>query len=166
MRFKPFPLVALFIVWTGAVGQVPTSGGDWQESDVPPPPSVSDKDLIPIDMPANLALRFGVDPSTLAITKDGVIRYVMVAESRTGSRNVMYEGVRCATSEVKTYARQDWSGQWAPVSQAQWRPLQGGGAAAHAMALSRQGACSGRSVSTDSVAVLISKLKNWKPDSR
>lgn len=166
MRFKPIPLVALFIVWTGAMGQVPTNDGDWQESDVPPAPSVSDKDLVPIDMPANLALRFGVDPSTLAITKDGVVRYVMVASSRHGSRNVMYEGVRCATGEVKTYARQDSSGQWSPVFQAQWRSLQSGSAVAHALALSRQGACSGRSVSTNSVAVLVNKLKNWKPDSR
>lgn len=164
MRFKLFPLVALFIVWTGAVGQVPANSVDWQESDVPPPPTVSDKGLIPIDMPANLTLRFGVDPSTLAITKDGVVRYVMVASSGTGVRNVLYEGVRCATGEVKTYARQNSSGQWVPVTQAQWRPLQGSATAAHAMALARQGACSGRSVSTDSVAVLVNKLKNWKPD--
>jgi CNP1-like family len=159
-------LIALLIAATGAQSQGSTSDAGWQESDVPTPPVVNDKDLIPIDMPANLALRFGVDPKTLTITNDGVVRYVVVASNDRGARNVMYEGVRCATDEVKTYARQDSTGKWTADTQAQWRPLNAGSATAHAMAVSRQGACSGRTVSTDSVTALIKKLRNWKPDPR
>ncbi len=166
MHFRFLSLIALLIAATGAQGQGSTSDAGWQESDVPAPPVVIGKDLIPIDMPANLALRFGVDPKTLTITNDGVVRYVMVASNDQGARNVMYEGVRCATGEVRTYARQDSTGQWTADAQAQWRPLNAGSATAHAMAVSRQGACSGRTVSTDSVTVLIKKLRNWKPDPR
>lgn len=166
MHSRFLSLIALLIAATGAQGQGATSEAGWQESDIPTPPAVNDRDLIPIDMPANLALRFGVDPRTLTITNDGVVRYVMVASNDRGARNVMYEGVRCASGEVRTYARQDSAGQWTADAPSQWRPLQGGSATAHAMALSRQGACSGRTVSTNSVAVLIKKLRNWKPDPR
>ncbi|MBK9238120.1 MAG: CNP1-like family protein [Rhodoferax sp.] len=125
MHFRFLSLIALLIAATGAQGQGSTSDAGWQESDVPAPPVVIGKDLIPIDMPANLALRFGVDPKTLTITNDGVVRYVMVASNDQGARNVMYEGVRCATGEVRTYARQDSTGQWTADAQAQWRPLHG-----------------------------------------
>ncbi|MDP2368963.1 CNP1-like family protein [Rhodoferax sp.] len=167
MRSKFLLLLILLTGWTAAIGQAPTPGVDWQESDAPLAPAFSDTGLVPIAMPANAALQYGVDPNTLTITRDGVVRYVMVASSTTGVRNVMYEGIRCASSEVKTYARQNAAGQWAPVSEPQWRPLQGGNAVtAHAMALARQGVCSGRTVGADSAGALVKKLRYWKPDPR
>lgn len=151
--------------WGGAIGQVPAASVDSQESDAPPAPAFSDKGLIAVATPAHMALQFGVDPNTLTITRDGVIRYVMVASSTTGVRNVLYEGIRCTTGEVKTYARKNAAGQWAPVSDPQWRALHGGNATtAHALALARQGACSGHTVGADSVGALVKKLRNWKPD--
>lgn len=158
-------MMALVTAWTSAIGQTPASNTDLHASVVPPAPPVDDLHLIRVDMPANASLRFAVDPVTLTIAQDGEIRYVMVASSTTAVRNVMYEGLRCSSSEVTTYARQNSAGQWAPISEPQWRPLQGGSAAtAHAMALARQGACSGRTVGATSVAALIKRLKDPKPD--
>lgn len=165
VRSKLLLVIALFAAGTGAIGQTSSTSPDWQEPNVPPAPPSDDRRLIPIDMPANVTLRFGIDPDTLMITPDGVIRYVLVASSTTGVRNLMYEGLRCASSEVTTYARQNAVGQWTPASEPQWRALQGGNAAsAHAMALARQGACSGRTVGADSVRALVKKLKSPRPD--
>jgi len=157
---------ALLAVCAQATGQTAPASSDWQELDVPPAPAFSDKGLLPLDMPASAALKFGVDPTTLVISKDGVVRYVVVATSSSGARNVMYEGIRCVTGEVKTYARQNSSGQWVSVAEPSWRPLHGGAAAAHALALARQGACSSRSATADSVAAIIKKLRQTSPDPR
>lgn len=165
MRCKVWLVIALVTAWSCAVGQSPSGTSELQETVVPPAPPIDDRHLIAVDMPANASLRFGIDPATLTIAQDGEIRYVMVASSTAAVRNVMYEGLRCSSSEVKTYARLNSTGQWAPSSAAQWRPLQGGTAAtAHAMALARQGACSGRTVGAASAAALVKRLKNPKLD--
>ncbi len=132
---------------------------DWKELEVPPPPAFNKDKLIAIDMPAYVTLKFGVDPATLTITSDGVVRYIMVATNATGSVNAMYEGIRCASGEFKTYARFSSSGQWNPVKEPQWRPLNDNNTSRHALSLARNGACSGRSATASSVPALIAALK-------
>lgn len=142
-------------------GQVFVEDPDWRETDVPPAPSFNKDMLVPVDMPAYLSLRFGVDPATLTVTSDGVIRYVMVAQGAgTGTLSAMYEGIRCAAGEFKTYARFSASGQWAPVTNPQWRPLNDNNTSRHALALARQGACDGRSAAARSVLSIVNTLKN------
>ncbi|MDM7456081.1 MAG: CNP1-like family protein, partial [Tepidimonas sp.] len=76
---------------------------------------------------------------------DGVIRYVIVAQSASGTLNAWYEGLRCATAQVKTYAH--WNpgppGQWRANPSAQWRDLGGEFASRPAVALERNGFCDG-----------------------
>ena len=145
-----------------AVAQIFVEDPDWKEIDIPAAPSFNKDRLIPIEMPAYVSLRFGVDPATLTITNDGVIRYVMVAQGAGGSGTLsaMYEGIRCAAGEFKTYARFNASGQWAPASNPQWRPLNDNNTSKHALALARQGACDGRSAMSRSVQDIVSALKN------
>ena len=149
-------------VSSNVIGQVIVEDPDWKEVDVPTPPSFNKDKLIPVTMPPYVTLRFGVDPATLTITDDGVIRYVMVAQSLggSGSFSAMYEGIRCAAGEFKTYARFNASGQWAPVSNPLWRPLNDNNTSKHALALARQGACDGRSARARSVQSIVSALKN------
>jgi len=45
-----------------------------------------------------------VDKKHLSIGDDGVLRYWLVLRSGQGAVNAMYEGMRCETSEYKTYA--------------------------------------------------------------
>lgn len=111
-------------------------------------------------MPPHVTLKFGVDPATLSITKDGVVRYVMVATSSGGNVNAMYEGIRCLTGEVKVYARYTSSGQWKTVDNPQWAPLNGNQPSKHALALARQGACEGRSATAASPTAIVQRLKN------
>ncbi len=156
-----------------AIGQVFVEDPDWKEVDVPTPPSFDKDRLIPVTMPPYVTLRFGVDPATVTITSDGVIRYVMVAQNNNSGggsgtssampsamTSAMYEGIRCASGEFKTYARFNASGQWAAVNNPQWRSLYDNNTSKHALALARQGACDGRSARARSVSAIISALKS------
>ncbi len=138
---------------------------DWQEIAVPPAPSFSKSALIGIDMPTYTALKFGVDPTTLTVTRDGVVRYVMVALSPSGSSSAMYEGIRCKTGEFKTYARFSSAGQWVDVKDSKWRPLNDNNTSRHALAMARQGACDGRSAAADNPAKIIYSLKDLQKSS-
>ncbi len=142
-----------------AQAAMPELDPDWKEADVPTPPAFSTSQLLPIEMPSYVSLKFGVDPATLSITPDGIVRYVMVATNASGSVNAMYEGIRCATGEVKTYARSNASGVWTPVKEPPWRNLTDNLPSKHALALARQGACDGRAAAASSTADIIKALK-------
>jgi CNP1-like family len=132
---------------------------DWKESEAPPPPAFDLRKLLPLDVSANAGMQYGVDPASIQISKsDSLVRYVMVATSPGGVRNVMYEALRCGTGDVKVYARQMAPGQWQAVSDPQWRSVFDKTPSRHALAFARAGACDGRSPAT-SVNDIVSKLK-------
>lgn len=118
---------------------------DWREADAPPPPSLRTDGLVPFVVSVHSQLRFGVDPASVTLGPDGVIRYVIVAQSDSGTLNAWYEGLRCATAQVKTYAH--WNpgppGEWRINANAAWRNLGGEFASRPAVALARGGFCDG-----------------------
>jgi hypothetical protein len=142
----------------GAQAQGLVDNPDWQETEVPAPPRFDPKQRVAIDMPPYVSMEFGIDPATLAITPDGIVRYVMLAVSPSGTVNAFYEGIRCATGEVKAYARANASGVWTLVKDPEWRGLNDRQPSKHALALARQGACEGNT-SASSAAEILRKFK-------
>ncbi|MDB5894370.1 MAG: hypothetical protein JWQ88_1901 [Rhodoferax sp.] len=128
----------------------------WKEVETPSPPAFNAGQLIDIDVGPNVALRYGVDPGTVAIGNDGVIRYVVVASSANASA-ALYEGIRCATGEVKTYARFN-DGKWDLAKSPEWRSLFNNSASRHSLALARQGACDNSSPA-QSVRDMVQAMK-------
>jgi len=126
-----------------ACAQTPVDAPEWVEGAAPPPPAYSADKLIPIEMPPYVTLKIGIDPNTLVVGADGVVRYVVVMRNASGSVNAAYEGIQCANGEVKTYARAGTSGKWVPVEQPQWRGMTDNLPSRHAYALSKQGVCDG-----------------------
>ncbi|MDP3137643.1 MAG: CNP1-like family protein [Burkholderiaceae bacterium] len=131
-----------------AVGACAASGqalapppADWRELDAPPPPAFRMDRLIPLETPRQLSLSFGVDADTLRIDRDGVVRMVVVASSRGGAVNAMYEGIRCLTGEYKVHARHFPDSGWNPVKDAQWRSVFDGALGGHALVLAKSGVC-------------------------
>lgn len=113
---------------------------NWQEAEVPPPPAFQMDRLISFEVNPNSSLVYAVDPQTLTISPtDRVVRYVVVASSPSGARNVFYEGIRCPTGEVKTYAHHNRQ-QWVMATNPQWLPMVSR-PSRHALQLARQGAC-------------------------
>jgi hypothetical protein len=122
-----------------ALAQLPPADPDWIESDAPPPPALKTDKLVPLAIPRS-DLRFGIDPASVSIGKDGIVRYVVVATSNSGATNAMYEGIRCDKGEYRTYARHTPGKGWTQVN-GDWRSVQDGAAARHALAMARTGAC-------------------------
>lgn len=132
---------------------------DWKESEVPSPPAFDIGKLVTFEGSPNAALVYGVDPATIAISKsDSLVRYVMVATSASGARNVMYEAIRCSTGEFKTYARYSPEGRWSMVDNPEWRSLFGNMPSKHALRFAKAGACDGAAPAA-SVHELVSRLK-------
>jgi hypothetical protein len=132
-----------FAFTTGcAMAQLADPNPDWREIDAPPPPALQTSGLVQLDMPQS-GLRFFVQPNSVSIGSDGIVRYVVVATSTSGAVNAMYEGLRCDRAEFRTYARHNPEQGWVNVS-TQWRPLyDGSNAARHNLAVARTAACVG-----------------------
>lgn len=96
----------------------------WKESETPPPLTFDLTKLIAFDVSPNSSMVYAIDPAAVQISNsDGVIRYIVVATSATGARNVLYEGIHCATGEVKTYAQFNPKGQWSKLTNPEWRSM-------------------------------------------
>lgn len=100
-------------------------GEAWKEGAVILPPWPKDADLLEFepDMPER-PFRFYIDRGSLDIDPAGqVVRYTLVAESRSGVRNLSYEAIRCTIrGAYKVYAYgANGSFQQAPASD--WLPL-------------------------------------------
>jgi len=113
---------------------------EWKEVEAPPPPPLRTSGLIPIEVPGT-SLRFGVDPASITIGKDDVVRYVVVATSPSGAVNGIYEGIRCGKGEVKVYARHNPSSGWVAAKGSDWQDVYKTTNSRYSLAIARGGAC-------------------------
>lgn len=154
-------LCAIFLALTSAVaapaGNYPAEV-DWVEAAVPDAPAFKTSGGIGIDMPRHVSVKVAVDPATLAIGSDGVVRYVATMTNLSGSVSAVYEGIRCTSDEVKTYARWSSSGQWTSTTDPVWKAINGNLPSKHAFAIARQGACENH-LARSSVADIVRALK-------
>lgn len=125
----------------------------WTEAEAPPPPAFKLDRLVDVSVDAQGNLRYGIDPASLNIGKDGVVRYVMVARSTTGAMTAMYEGLRCTTGEYKLYARYNVD-RWTPVSEPKWQSLWESTRTKHPLAFARQGGCDSKAPPTSTQDVV------------
>ena len=97
----------------------------WSESDqITFPQAPRNTDLVPLDSElTDGRYQYLIDRASVSMGSDQVLRYTVVLQSDTGARNVLYEGIRCATSEFKTYAYATQGGEFRPMTSASWRKL-------------------------------------------
>ncbi len=95
----------------------------WQEQAAPLPGYPLMRNLIAVALPPRDTLKIYLDSQGLSRGEDGVARYVLVVVSPGGARNVLYEGIRCATGEYKTYAVGSADNTWRPLEEAVWRKI-------------------------------------------
>jgi hypothetical protein len=94
----------------------------WSEEKMELPGFPVPERLIRFDAGPATAFRFYIDPASLKVGGDGVVRYSLVARSASGAENITYEGIRCRTRESRVYAvgrpEGTWSGrpgEWGPL---------------------------------------------------
>ena len=160
MMFRSLVVVGMLGLSFAASAQFNPDAMDWKEGEVPPPPAFDVGKLLVFDVSTGSSLVYGVDPATLRIGNDGIVRYVMVATSRSGARNVLYEGIRCSSGEFKTYARYSAEGVWRSVDNPEWRSMFGNMPSRHAVQFARTAACS-NSAPTSSVEEIVRRLKTF-----
>lgn len=148
------------LVSTASMAQSTEDEPDWKESATPTPPTFEMSRLLTFSGAVDSSLVYGVDPATISISRsDSLVRYVLVATSASGARNVMYEAIRCSTGEFKTYARYFSDGRWANVSNPEWRSVFGSLPSKHALYLAKAAICDG-SAPAASVDIVVRRLKN------
>jgi CNP1-like family len=125
MRF----LLALLVL--AGCSTRPAEQSEWERQQGKPAPGEAEVELPAYPVAARLLefekgpsdFRFFIDPATLSVDKEGVVRYVLVARSSSGVENVTYEALRCETADFRMYAFGR-AGTWAR-SRTGWRPLEG-----------------------------------------
>jgi hypothetical protein len=138
MKFRQWIPIFLLGAMSAAMAQIAPDDPDWKEAEAPPAPAFNLEKLIPFDSQGS-GLVYAIDPATLSIGKtDGIVRYVVVASSPSGTRNIMYEALRCSTGESKTYARYS-NGKWSNVADPKWRSVFGG--QSYPLRFARAGGC-------------------------
>ena len=156
-------VLALALAGGAAQAQLSVPDPDWKEVDAPPPAPLRTSGLVRIDLPESM-LRFGVDPASVSLSSDGIVRYVVVATSNSGAVNALYEGIRCSTGEMKLYARHNPDSGWVLVKDSGWRALHETRPSRHSLVIARNGACIG-GAPNQSAAQIVRDLGgsvNWR----
>ncbi|RKP48700.1 hypothetical protein D7S86_21195 [Pararobbsia silviterrae] len=96
-----------------------------EQKDVMPPPLPNYDALLPFEVSKNTSLTFAIDPKSVSIGTDDVIRYTVVITSPSGVRNVRYEGMRCGDGQMwKMYAAIDEDGTaWDTDTSTDWEKV-------------------------------------------
>ena len=121
-------MLALALATPPAAAQVPS---DWErehaerlkqsEELVVAPPALDRSRLVEVKVEAESDFRYFVDPGSISVGSDRVVRYIMVARSSSGVENVTYQGMRCP-GEYRIYAVGRGEGTWGGRPSA-WRPV-------------------------------------------
>lgn len=158
-------LLSFFAGLTASHAQLPSTDPDWKEADAPPAPALDAATLtrlVPFEVNINSDLRWGIDPTSIQISNDGLVRYVVVARSQSGVINAFYETINCNKAEFNIHARHSGKGGWALVERPDWRSLNDNALSKHALMLAKQGACVGNSAAQNA-ALMMHAIKNTGP---
>jgi len=93
---------------------------NWKEGEIKLPAYPRTESLIEFEVAGSF--RFFIDPASLAVGPDGVVRYTLVARSPAGYANITYEGMRCSTLSFKVFASGN-DGKWTE-RHADWRRIE------------------------------------------
>ncbi len=97
----------------------------WEELAIQLPPAPKQANLLPFDVSPTATQTFAIDPGSLTVGVDGVIRYTLVSTSPSGATNISYEGIRCQTYEYKRYAFGQADGTWERSRRNKWETIHG-----------------------------------------
>ncbi len=116
---------------------------NWKESESALPPFPQRKNLLPFEA-GDLSNhnRYFVDKASLALGVDEVIRYTVVIQSETGLVNILHEGLRCLTREVKRYGFGTADGKMKRSQFDSWQRVRTRGMAAYQRELFNEYFCS------------------------
>jgi hypothetical protein len=87
-----------------------------------PPPSKAEN-LIEFNVSSATRNRHFIDTASISVGEDQVVRYTVVIDAAGGARNVLFEGMRCATAEHRIYAYGQPDGNWTRARKSGWENI-------------------------------------------
>lgn len=96
----------------------------WAELEVRLPPFPKAQNLISFEVSGASGNRFYIDPESISIGSDGVVRYTLVIKGPGGGENISYEGMRCDLRQQKYYAFGRRDGSWSNARSSEWRRIE------------------------------------------
>jgi len=96
---------------------------DWREDEIrlPPPPKDG---LIEFLVSSASSFKFYIDPQSVSVGADRVVRFTLVARSPSGAQNVSYEGLSCRNGGIYRVYAFGGAGGWSKNAQSAWRPIE------------------------------------------
>lgn len=98
----------------------------WAEIQASLPDAPVAERLVEVKLAPTERYRLYVDPASLTVGSDAVVRYVAVVVSPSGARSVNFEGIRCATGERRLYAFGHSDGTWGQARGSEWKTIRRG----------------------------------------
>lgn len=98
----------------------------WVEAEAVLPAFPKSENLIEYFVSAASPNKYFIAPQTISVTTDGVVRYAAAVRTPSGVLNLSFEGLRCATKEVRLYAFGHSDGTWGKSRIVRWSPLRSG----------------------------------------
>jgi len=95
----------------------------WEELQAQLPAYPNIPHALPFEVPSARPTQFFVDPKSIVVSADGVVRYSLIAKASSGALNVSHEGIRCETREKKLYAFGRPDGIWSRNRFAKWEEI-------------------------------------------
>ena len=95
----------------------------WVELSAQLPPYPKAENLIEFIVSSATRNRHFIDAASISVGEDKVVRYTVVIEAAGGAKNVLFEGMRCATAEHRLYAYGHPDGTWAKARNANWEGI-------------------------------------------
>jgi len=93
----------------------------WQEQLESLPSFPRAQDLIPVRADeADPGYNYYIDVNSVSLATDEVLRYTIIIQSPHGANNIVYEGIRCATKEIKILAYGTRDGRFARMTDPKW----------------------------------------------
>ncbi len=114
------PFAALAQSWGGFDSAFDEEDKPWREIEARLPAYPDPAQAIEFDVSAATDNRFFIDPKSISIGEDGVVRYTLIVRSSAGALTVSFEGLRCETRETKLYAFGRPDGTWSRNKHARW----------------------------------------------
>lgn len=114
----------------------------WKESTVEIPRWPEENDLLEVSIGrGGDTFRYYIDPESLTVSDDLVVRYVLVIVSSSGAWNTSFEGILCGKAEYRRYAYGS-GGQWHELGESAWRSIADDGRYSYRDSLYRNYLCS------------------------
>lgn len=137
---------------------------NWKEHEVTSFPEFDLKRSIAIELDPHSQLQWYVDPNTISIGEDRIVRYVVLAVSKSNIINASYEGIFCKNNTYKVYARaigqaDQSTFKWREISTQEWKELANAPPFGHERTLARLVMCEQSSSPKDVISIL-SRLKS------